>query len=64
MNELEQHGVKYSGRYESTWVTTLLSWVVPIVIFFGIWSLIFRRMSPGWHGDDYRAEQGENLWRE
>jgi cell division protease FtsH len=47
VNELEQHGVKYSGRYESTWLTTLLSWVVPILIFFGIWSLIFRRMSPG-----------------
>jgi cell division protease FtsH len=47
VNELEQHGVKFSGRYESTWVTTLLSWVVPILIFFGIWSLIFRRMSPG-----------------
>ena len=47
VNELEQHGVKYAGRYESTWVTTLLSWVIPIVIFFGIWSLIFRRMSPG-----------------
>ncbi len=47
VNELEQHSVKYSGRYESTWVTTVLSWVVPIIIFFGIWSLIFRRMSPG-----------------
>jgi cell division protease FtsH len=47
VNELEQQGVKYSGRYENTWVTTLLSWVIPIVIFFGIWSLIFRRMSPG-----------------
>ena len=47
VNDLEQHGVKYSGRYESTWLTTLLSWVVPILIFFGIWSLIFRRMSPG-----------------
>jgi cell division protease FtsH len=47
VNELEQQGVKYSGRYESTWLTTLLSWVVPILIFFGIWSLIFRRMSPG-----------------
>jgi cell division protease FtsH len=47
VNELEQHGVKYAGRYESTWLTTLLSWVVPILIFFGIWSLIFRRMSPG-----------------
>jgi cell division protease FtsH len=47
IKELEQHGVKYAGRYENTWVTTLLSWVVPILIFFGIWSLIFRRMSPG-----------------
>jgi cell division protease FtsH len=47
VTELEQYGVKYSGRYESTWVTTLLSWVVPILVFFGIWSLIFRRMSPG-----------------
>jgi cell division protease FtsH len=47
VNELEQHGVKYSGRYENTWVTTLLSWVVPVAVFFGIWTLIFRRMSPG-----------------
>jgi cell division protease FtsH len=47
VNELDQHGVKYSGRYESTWLTTLLSWVVPIIIFFGIWTLIFRRMGPG-----------------
>ena len=35
------------GAYESTRLTTLLSWVVPILIFFGIWTLIFRRMSPG-----------------
>jgi cell division protease FtsH len=47
IDELEQRGVKFSGRYENTWVTTLLSWVVPIIIFFGIWTLIFRRMSPG-----------------
>ncbi len=45
--ELDKSGVKYAGRYESTWVTTLLSWVLPILVFFGIWSLIFRRMSPG-----------------
>lgn len=45
--ELEKHGVQYSGRYESTWVTTVLSWVIPILIFLAIWSFIFRRMSPG-----------------
>jgi cell division protease FtsH len=45
--ELDKYGVKYSGRYENTWVTMLLSWVIPILIFFAIWSFIFRRMGPG-----------------
>jgi cell division protease FtsH len=45
--ELDKYGVQYAGRYENTWVTTLLSWVVPIIVFFAIWSFIFRRMSPG-----------------
>jgi cell division protease FtsH len=47
ISELDKYGVKYSGRYENTWVTTLLSWIIPIAIFFAIWSFIFRRMSPG-----------------
>ncbi len=64
VNELEQQGVKYSGRYESTWVTMLLSWVVPIVIFFGILEFDFPTHEPWWHGDDHWAKQGENIWRE
>ncbi len=47
VRELDRLGLKYSGQYESTWLTTVLSWIIPILIFFGIWSLIFRRMSPG-----------------
>jgi cell division protease FtsH len=47
VRELDQLELKYSGQYESTWLTAVLSWIVPILIFFGIWSLIFRRMSPG-----------------
>ncbi len=47
VRELDQLGVKYSGQQESTWLTTVLSWIIPTLIFFGIWSLIFRRMSPG-----------------
>lgn len=47
VRELDGLGLKYSGQYESTWLTTVLSWIIPILIFFGIWSLIFRRMNPG-----------------
>src|SRR5512137_1415949 len=42
---LDAHGVKYSGRIQSTFLPTLLSWVVPVVLFFGIWVLVMRRMA-------------------
>jgi cell division protease FtsH len=41
--QLEQHGVKYSGRIESTFIPTLLSWVVPVLIFGGVWLFLMRR---------------------
>jgi cell division protease FtsH len=43
--ELDEHGVEYAGRFESTLVPMILSWVVPIALFFGIWVFIGRRMS-------------------
>jgi cell division protease FtsH len=43
--ELDQHGVEYRGQPESNLVTQLLSWVVPIVLFSGIWLLLGRRMA-------------------
>jgi len=45
--ELEAAKVKYSGVVESTWVSTLLSWVVPVALFFFVWSLLTRRMGQG-----------------
>jgi cell division protease FtsH len=45
--ELEAAKVKYSGILENTWISTLLSWIVPMAIFFFIWSLLSRRMSQG-----------------
>jgi cell division protease FtsH len=45
--ELEAAKVKYSGVIENTWISTLLSWVVPAAIFFFIWSLFARRMGQG-----------------
>ncbi|MBU3889358.1 ATP-dependent zinc metalloprotease FtsH [Methylosinus sporium] len=45
--ELEAAKVQYSGVVENTWVSTLLSWVVPIALFFLVWSYLSRRMTQG-----------------
>ena len=45
--ELEAAKVKYSGVVEHTWISTLLSWVVPVAIFFFVWSFLTRRMGQG-----------------
>ena len=42
-SELSKHSVKYSGRIESNFLPTLLSWVVPVLIFFGLWAFLVRR---------------------
>ena len=42
--ELQKYGVTYTGEVESTLVTDILSWVLPVIIFFGLWTLIARRM--------------------
>ena len=44
---LQQHGVRYTGQVENTWFTTLLSWILPAVIFVGIWMFMARRMGGG-----------------
>ena len=43
--ELDEHGVEYAGRLENDIVPLILSWVVPIALFFGIWVFIGRRMA-------------------
>ncbi len=36
-NRLNKADVIYTGAVENTWLTTLLSWILPALIFFGIW---------------------------
>ncbi len=43
--ELAGSGVRFEGVVENTFLTTILSWVVPILIFFAIWALVFRRFA-------------------
>jgi len=42
---LQRHGVKVSGGVESTFLRDVLSWVLPAVIFFGIWMFLVRRVT-------------------
>src|SRR5687768_15233197 len=46
-DKLDQHHVTYTGVVQSTWMRDLLSWILPMAIFFGIWLFIIRRMNPG-----------------
>ncbi|MGB3390288.1 MAG: ATP-dependent zinc metalloprotease FtsH [Pseudaminobacter sp.] len=38
----EKAGVAVTGGTDSNWLTVILSWVVPVLIFFGLWMFLFR----------------------
>ncbi|PMS17201.1 cell division protein FtsH [Trinickia dabaoshanensis] len=46
-DELAQAGIRYRGASDSTWMGTLLSWIVPVMAFFFVWSLLMRRGGGG-----------------
>ncbi len=48
--KLAEHNVKFSGQVENTFFKAILSWVVPIGLFFGIWYFLMRRMQAGQAG--------------
>ncbi len=46
-SELNKHHVTYTGEIPNTWLADLLSWVLPAVIFFGLWMFVIRRFGQG-----------------
>ncbi|MHC1711656.1 MAG: ATP-dependent zinc metalloprotease FtsH [Solidesulfovibrio sp.] len=46
-NELSKYNVHFRAQPESTFVRDILSWVIPILLFFGIWYVLMQRMNPG-----------------
>jgi len=48
--ELESAGVTFTGTVENTFLREILSWIIPIALFFGIWMFLMRRMSRGMGG--------------
>ena len=43
--DLQKHDVKFSGQMESQFFSTLLSWIIPILLFFAVWLFLMRRFS-------------------
>jgi cell division protease FtsH len=44
-DQLEKAGVRFSGTAANNFLTTLLSWIVPTLLFFGVWMFVIRRMA-------------------
>jgi cell division protease FtsH len=46
--DLEKAGVPFKGEVSNDWLPTVLSWVVPVALFFLLWNYLFKKMSsPG-----------------
>jgi cell division protease FtsH len=44
-DELSKYNVKFAGAIESTFLRDLLSWIIPIGLFFGVWWFMYRRFA-------------------
>lgn len=44
-NLLDQYNVSFKGEIESRFLPTLLSWIIPTAIFFGVWFFFIKRMA-------------------
>jgi cell division protease FtsH len=46
--DLQRHGINYRGKIESHWLSHFISdWIIPLGLFFLLWSFIMRRMGKG-----------------
>lgn len=47
---LDKQGLKYRGTQEKTWLTGLMSWVLPTLFLVAIWVYFFRKIGAGGAG--------------
>jgi cell division protease FtsH len=45
--EFEKYGVRFTGQIESTLLRDLLSWIMPVLLFVGLWWYIGKRAAEG-----------------
>ncbi|MBX6366854.1 MAG: ATP-dependent zinc metalloprotease FtsH [Rhodospirillales bacterium] len=43
--DLEKYNVRFAGAPESTLLRDILSWVLPVVVFFALWMFVFRKIA-------------------
>lgn len=48
--KLVEHNVKLSAQVENRFLSTILSWVIPIFLFFAVWLFLMRRLQGGQAG--------------
>ncbi|MBI0432556.1 ATP-dependent zinc metalloprotease FtsH [Roseomonas sp. KE0001] len=48
--ELQRYNVEFTGQVESTFLRDLLSWIIPMALFIGVWMFLLRRMGRGMGG--------------
>ncbi len=44
-DRLRETGITYTGAVETTWIGTILSWVVPALVFVGLWFFLIRKFA-------------------
>lgn len=44
-DKLASHHVKFAGEIENTIIHDILSWVLPVLLFFGVWMFLMRRFA-------------------
>src|SRR3954468_3081080 len=42
--ELEEHGVKYTGEVANRWLSEVIGWIIPLLFIVGLWTFFLRRM--------------------
>ncbi|HXG51929.1 MAG TPA: ATP-dependent zinc metalloprotease FtsH [candidate division Zixibacteria bacterium] len=47
VRDLERAGISFKGETTNEWISVVLSWVVPVVLFFLLWSYLFKKMGTG-----------------
>ncbi|WP_197491943.1 ATP-dependent zinc metalloprotease FtsH [Rhizobium bangladeshense] len=45
--QLQEHGVVVAGQIENTFLRDLLSWLIPVALFAGVWMFMLRRVGGG-----------------
>jgi cell division protease FtsH len=42
--DFSQYDVDYAGATDNTWLSQLMSWILPFLLIFGLWMFVFRRV--------------------